>query len=163
MDDTRVKDADFNRQLAEALAIEPLIEWHALTADETATAMPFESKREGEEWFADKKRRFPEGSRYDEYHLGTWKRYPDFSKPEIFWPAFEKWLSEPPNGSVNGLYAKYEVFVDGSGSMRILDFNTDKTWGFAETNPDPIKRVTLADARCRAWLSALKLTTKGGV
>jgi hypothetical protein len=92
---------------------------------------------------------------------GLGRDYPAYDTDEIFWPAFEKWLKSTakPVG-INGLYAKYEVFVDGSGSLRIMDFNTDKTVGHAETNSDPNNRVTLAEARCKAWLSALKLTAK---
>ncbi len=88
---------------------------------------------------------------------------PDYDAHEIFWPEFEKWIKRARVGDgINGVYAKMEIYTDGSGHFGIYDFNTDKKVGYCETNPDPSKRITLGRARCIAWVAGMKALIAAG-
>ncbi len=92
------------RQLiAEHCGVSPQLEWQVMNEDESASCMSGE-KRECEEWLSDLRRRMPDSS-YASYHVGAWKRFPDYLTSLDAMHEAEKVLTEEQRG-------KYTMALD---------------------------------------------------
>jgi len=71
-----MKPEEIRIAIAEACGKTPKLDWQVMNPDESASCFSG-SEIECKQWFSDHLRRFPE-SRYKDWHVGAWKRYPDY-------------------------------------------------------------------------------------